>query len=81
MTTQLKINKMKTNLSPIVVGTMNWGIWDKNLSISEMEHLINSCIENQITSFDHADIYGNYTTESEFGIAMSKSKIDRNKIQ
>jgi len=72
---------MKTNLSPIVVGTMNWGIWDKNLSISEMEHLINSCIENQITSFDHADIYGNYTTESEFGIAMSKSKIDRNKIQ
>lgn len=81
MTTQLKINKMKTNLSPIVVGTMNWGIWDKNLSISEMEHLINSCIENQITSFDHADIYGNYTTESEFGKAMSKSKIDRNKIQ
>jgi len=32
---------MKTQLSPIVAGTMNWGIWDKKLSTSEMIHLIN----------------------------------------
>ena len=44
---------MKTKLSSIVAGTMNLGIWDKNLSTSEMDHIINSCIENQITSFDH----------------------------
>lgn len=72
---------MKTKLSPIVAGTMNWGIWDKNLSTSEMEHLMNICIENQITTFDHADIYGNYTTEAEFGKAFAQSKIDRSKIQ
>ena len=53
---------MKTKLSPIVAGTMSWGIWDKKLSTSEMEHMINICIENKITTFDHADIYGNYTT-------------------
>ncbi len=81
ITTRLKNNKMKTKLSPIAAGTMNWGIRDKNLSSSEMEHLMNSCIENQITSFNHADIYGNYTTESEFGKAFAQSKIDRNKIQ
>ena len=72
---------MKTKLSPIVAGTMNWGIWDKNLSTSEMEHLIHICIENQITSFDHADIYGDYTTEADFGKAFGQSKIAREKIQ
>ena len=66
---------MKTNLSPIVAGTMNWGIWDKNLNTSEMEHLLHICIENKITSFDHADIYGDYTTESQFGKAFAESKI------
>lgn len=60
---------------------MNWGIWDKNLSTSAMEHLIKICVENQITTFDHADIYGNYTTEADFGKAFIQSKIDRNKIQ
>lgn len=72
---------MKTKLSPIIAGTMNWGIWDKNLSKSEMAHLIKICIENKITTFDHADIYGNYTTEAEFGKAFKHSMVDRNAIQ
>ena len=60
---------------------MNWGIWDKKLSTSEMVHLINICIENKITTFDHADIYGSYTTEAEFGKAFGESKISRDKLQ
>jgi hypothetical protein len=31
----------KTNLSPIVAGVMNWGVWDKNLNTKEMENMIN----------------------------------------
>ena len=72
---------MKTKLSPIISGTMNWGIWDKNLSTKEMSHLIHICVENKISTFDHADIYGNYTTEAEFGNALTESKMDRSKIQ
>lgn len=72
---------MKTIFSPIIAGTMNWGIWDKNLSTAEMASLINVCLENKITTFDHADIYGGYTTESEFGKALTQSKVDRKKIQ
>jgi predicted oxidoreductase len=72
---------MRTKLSPIIAGTMNWGIWDKKLSTSEMAHLIQLCIENRITSFDHADIYGGYTTEADFGKAFTQSKIDRKDIQ
>ena len=72
---------MKTKLSPIIAGTMNWGIWDKNLSTSEMEQLMHICIENQITTFDHADIYGNYTTEAHFGKAFGQSNINRQQVQ
>lgn len=60
---------------------MNWGVWDKNLNTSEMANLINVCFENKITTFDHADIYGGYTTEASFGKALTESKISREKIQ
>lgn len=71
----------KTTLSPVIAGTMNWGDWDKKLTTSEMVHLMNICIENKITSFDHADIYGGYTTEAQFGKAFKESKISRDKLQ
>ena len=70
-----------TKLSAIVAGTMNWGVWDKNLSVSEMESMIHICLENGIFTFDHADIYGSYTTEAQFGKAFVESKIDRDKMQ
>ncbi|WP_374400942.1 aldo/keto reductase family oxidoreductase [Flavobacterium sp.] len=72
---------MSVELSPIIAGVMNWGVWDKNLNTNEFTHLINLFIENGITTFDHADIYGGYTTEASFGKAFSESKIDRKKIQ
>jgi predicted oxidoreductase len=71
----------KTTLSPVIAGTMNWGVWDKKLNTQEMIHLINICIENKITTFDHADIYGGYTTEEQFGKAFGESKISRDKLQ
>ena len=71
----------KTKLSPVVAGVMNWGIWDKNLNTKEMENMINVCLENKITTFDHADIYGDYTTEADFGKAFASRKIAREKMQ
>lgn len=72
---------MSVELSPIIAGVMNWGVWDKNLNTKEFTHLINLFIENGITTFDHADIYGGYTTEEAFGKALTESKIERKKIQ
>lgn len=60
---------------------MNWGVWDKNLTKQEMENMIQICLENKITTFDHADIYGDYTTEADFGKAFASSKIAREKLQ
>lgn len=72
---------MKTKLSTVISGTMNWGEWDKKLSTSDMAALIRVCVENQITSFDHADIYGGYTTEAAFGKGFVQSGIERDKMQ
>lgn len=72
---------MTAKLSPIVAGVMNWGVWDKNLNAQEMTTLIHAFLAQNITSFDHADIYGGYTTEASFGKAFSQSGIDRNAIQ
>jgi predicted oxidoreductase len=68
-------------LSKIIAGTMNWGVSDKNLSNKEMAHLINLFVKNGVTTFDHADIYGGYTTETSFGKGFSLSKINREKVQ
>jgi predicted oxidoreductase len=35
--------------------------------------MIHVCLENKIT-FDHADIYGSYTTEGAFGKAFASVK-------
>lgn len=73
---------MKTKpFSKIIAGTMTWGVWGKNCDTKQMIDLMQSCLQNDITTFDHADIYGDYTTEASFGKAFSESKIEREKIQ
>lgn len=69
------------NFSSIISGVMNWGVWGKNLNTSDMENQINLCVENQITTFDHADIYGGYTTEEDFGKAFQQTSIGRETVQ
>jgi predicted oxidoreductase len=71
----------KKTFSRIITGTMTWGVWGKNCNTQQMAELMHCCIENNITSFDHADIYGDYTTEAAFGKAFTESKIDRQKVQ
>lgn len=67
--------------SRIIAGTMTWGKWGKQHSTKEMIELMNHCLENNITTFDHADIYGDYTTEEQFGKAFAESSIKRENIQ
>lgn len=72
---------MDIKLSPIIAGTMNWGAWNRNLNTAEMAELMHQCIAEGITTFDHADIYGGYTTEGEFGKAYAQSGISREQLQ
>jgi len=60
---------------------MTWGIWGKQLNTSQMIDLMHHCKDAGITTFDHADIYGGYTTEADFGKAFAESKINRESIE
>lgn len=59
----------KLQLKPIV-GCMRWGVWGENFKTSQYEQIINQCLEIDLDIFDHADIYGHYTTEADFGHAL-----------
>lgn len=67
--------------SRIIAGAMTWGSWGKKLPKKEMIDLMLHCMENGLTTFDHADIYGDYGTESDFGKAYAESGIERSSIQ
>ena len=68
-------------LSAIIAGCMKWGQWGVNYSTPQYLHLIEECIASKITSFDHADIYGDYTVEEEFGNALKQKPHLRGKMQ
>ena len=63
------------NNSKIIIGCMAWGDWGKQLSSKEQTEMIEFCVENGNITFDHADIYGDYTTERGFGKAFVESEI------
>jgi predicted oxidoreductase len=67
--------------SPLIIGTMRWGIWGANFNISETQNFINAALKEGLTTFDCADIYGNYTTEELFGKALSEMSVKRSQIQ
>jgi len=68
-------------LSPVIAGCMKWGQWGVKYSTAQYLQLIENCIVNKITSFDHADIYGDYTVEEEFGNALKLKPHLRQQIQ
>lgn len=67
------------SVSRIVHGQMRLNEW--NLSKTELLRFINELIEIGITTFDHADIYGDYTCEKIFGDALKNQNSLRNNIQ
>ena len=67
--------------SPIIIGTMRWGVWGANHSIRAVQNLIEVSFQENLTTFDHADIYGDYTTEKLFGEAFSKMDLKREDVQ
>lgn len=72
---------MKSKFSSVVLGCMDWGNWRRSFSATEMADMMHHGLSEGLTTFDHADIYGDYTVEAQFGQAFKESKIDRSAIQ
>jgi predicted oxidoreductase len=60
---------------------MTWGAWGKKMTTKQMSAHIEHCVSKGLTTFDHADIYGDYTTEKEFGLALKESRVNRDAVQ
>lgn len=58
-----------------------WRLKDWNKSPAEIQKIIHSCLQLGITTFDHADIYGDYNCESLFGAALAESSVHREDIE
>ncbi len=67
------------SISPIVHGF--WRLRDWNLNKQELLSLIEQTSELGISTFDHADIYGNYSCEAMFGEALELKKGLRKNMQ
>ena len=67
--------------SKIIAGCMNWGKWGAAFSTDSYLKQIEDCLEIGINTFDHADIYGHYTTEAEFGQALKHQSSLRHQLQ
>lgn len=56
----------------LAVGTMRLGTWGARLDQRGMVDFLVACHEAGLHVFDHADIYGDYSTEAAFGEALAE---------
>ncbi len=69
------------NVSPLVIGVMRLGSWGARFTTSEYQTFIKGCLDLGLDTFDHADIYGGYTTEEEFGAVLRKDTSLRRRMK
>lgn len=65
-------------VSEAIYGFWRWENLDQ--TTAKMEQIINLCLELGINTFDHADIYGDFTIEEHFGKIISNKSFKREDI-
>lgn len=64
-------------LSRIITGVWRW----ENLSDNETQQMIETSLDLGITTFDHADIYGDHTVEEKFGKVLQRHPELRSRME
>ncbi|MGB1012203.1 MAG: aldo/keto reductase [Thiolinea sp.] len=71
--------------SQLSLSRLIYGVWrlgdDDNTATSHVRAKIDACLEQGMTSFDHADIYGDYSCEELFGRALAEAPELRDQMQ
>lgn len=60
---------------------MRLGTWGVDMSKSVLKSFIHGCIDLGYPHFDHADIYGGYTTEAAFGEVLKSDTTLKNRVE
>jgi predicted oxidoreductase len=76
---RLHLHKNKPEFSAIAAGM--WRLHEWGMNERELTAFTEECISSGITTFDHADIYGDYGNEEIFGRMLKSSSSLRNKMQ
>ena len=66
-------------VSEAIYGFWRWKVKGSE-TITEIEKIVNLCLELGINTFDHADIYGDYSIEKYFGDVIKKKSFNRESI-
>ncbi|MEL6751197.1 MAG: aldo/keto reductase [Pseudomonadota bacterium] len=78
-----KTHQFAQNLDPF--SRIIYGVWrlgdDADTSVKHVRAKIDACLMQGITTFDHADIYGDYRCEQIFGEAVREDPSLRDKMQ
>ncbi|MER8477751.1 aldo/keto reductase [Mesorhizobium sp. M0815] len=78
---RIALTKDGLSLSRLAFGTSRLLKADPRPDADAIARLIDTAVDLGITSFDHADIYGNYEMEAAFGAALAHRKGKRGGIE
>ncbi|WNZ27034.1 aldo/keto reductase [Leptolyngbya sp. NK1-12] len=79
MISQIALYPETLSLSRLILGVWRMVEWQQ--SPQETLSLIQQCVDLGITTFDHADLYGDYNCEGLFGDALKLNPASRSRIQ
>jgi predicted oxidoreductase len=74
---RMKLHAQGQEFSRMITGVWRWS----NLAYQQILTLIEKSVDAGITTFDHADIYGDYSCEEQFGKTLNENSSLRRKIQ
>ncbi|GGX71207.1 aldo/keto reductase [Saccharospirillum salsuginis] len=79
------MQKLTLPNSDVQLSRLVYGVWrladDSDTSVDHVRRKIDVCLDQGITSFDHADIYGNYECEAVFGQALKADPALRDRME
>ncbi|MBI4784721.1 MAG: aldo/keto reductase [Oscillatoriophycideae cyanobacterium NC_groundwater_1537_Pr4_S-0.65um_50_18] len=76
---QPELHEQTLRFSRLIQGVWRMAEWQQ--TPQETLSFIHQCLELGITSFDHADLYGDYTCEAIFGAALKADPFLRSQLQ
>jgi predicted oxidoreductase len=79
------LEKVQLGSTGVEFSRLVYGVWrladDADTSVGNVRAKIDACLEQGITTFDHADIYGDYRCEALFGQALAADPTLRQRMQ
>jgi predicted oxidoreductase len=64
----------------LAIGCMRLGSWGAAMNTADLRTFVDGCLELGLTLFDHADLYGHYSTEADFGRMLREDPALRGRL-